>query len=71
LEVDTERYIPNDNDWIHQHITTLMSNALGEAAALERTEDAIQKLEDNTPSRSILRKEREGEEKKRKKCRKS
>jgi len=29
-----------------------MSNALSEAAALERSEDAIQKLEDNTPSRN-------------------
>lgn len=45
-------YIPEDNPWIKQHITTLMSNALGEASALERTDDAIQKLEDNTPSKN-------------------
>ena len=31
-----------------------MENALREATALERTENTIQKLEDNTPSRGIL-----------------
>lgn len=45
-------YIPDQNSWIHVNITSLMSNALSEAAALERSEDAIQKLEDNTPSRN-------------------
>eukprot|EP00026_Physarum_polycephalum_P008447 Phypoly_transcript_08533.p1 GENE.Phypoly_transcript_08533~~Phypoly_transcript_08533.p1 ORF type:complete len:473 (+),score=50.52 Phypoly_transcript_08533:67-1485(+) len=45
-------YIPDENQWIRKHITDLMSNALREASNLERTEDAIQKLEDNTPSRN-------------------
>lgn len=45
-------YIPENNSWIKSNISTLIANAATEAAALAQTEDAMQKLEDNTPSRN-------------------